>query len=172
MEKTYETHFPNRVRDHSGVRRHRSLWRLIAAAFANEQHPTALLRKYAFGKLFIISAIFYLTNKAVLRFDMSVFGSDAPSVFMRNHFNDLFAMPVMLTLLIVLQQAWRLREDTEDFSVAEVVGWFAIWSMMFEVVLPAFGKGVSDWRDVLCYAAGGLVFLAVYRPALLPARIS
>ena len=74
-----------------------------------------------------------------------------------NHFGDLLLIPCALPVLLGLQQLARLRTHDLPPMPGEIAGTLALWAVLFEVVFPLAGRGVSDPRDVLAYATSALL---------------
>ncbi|MEZ5287436.1 MAG: hypothetical protein R2712_22075 [Vicinamibacterales bacterium] len=79
-----------------------------------------------------------------------------PSLFLRNHFNDLWLIPCALPLVLWLHErlGWRAAGAPRP---AEIVAHLAGWSVLFEWVGPRYLPwATGDAWDVVWYAAGGV----------------
>jgi hypothetical protein len=79
------------------------------------------------------------------------------SAFLRFHFNDLFLIPCALPILLWMQERLGLRRKGEWPQTREIVLYWAIWSILFEVIGPhLIRRATGDMWDVAAYAVGGL----------------
>ena len=84
------------------------------------------------------------------------FGNYLP--FLREHFNDSLLIPAALPLLYWARFALGLRAENSPPTLREVLGWCAVWSLVFEWFGPrVFHLSVSDWGDVAAYFIGGIL---------------
>jgi hypothetical protein len=106
--------------------------------------------RYCGDGLFLASSALYVINRWLVK-------PYAVSPFLRGHFNDLLLIPCALPPLLWLHRLLGLRAHDSPPTVAEIaVHWF-VWSLVCEVVGPAFLPRTADVWDILCYAVGALV---------------
>jgi hypothetical protein len=107
--------------------------------------------RYALDPLSLASSAGY----AVLRW---VIKPRAGPGFFHNHATDLLLIPAALPLVLWLQHwlGWRAHDRPPDFG--EILLHLAVWGLISEALGPwLFHHGTGDWRDLLAYAAGGLL---------------
>jgi hypothetical protein len=98
---------------------------------------------------------------------------------LRSYLNDLICLPFWVPMMLWGQRVLRLRTHDDPPHASELVIPLVIWATVFEVMLPATktwsGFAFPDPRDVLCYAAGGLVAIVFwnwwYARPLKPRRV-
>lgn len=81
---------------------------------------------------------------------------------------DLLALPLMLTVLLCVMRRFYFRQPTFTLPTAWIVSTWLSTSVLFEGLLPLLrpAAATADWRDVLAYALGGLVYARwLNRPA-------
>jgi len=77
--------------------------------------------------------------------------------FTSAYLDDLLCLPIVLFIVQWVQRRVHQRDAVLPYS--HVVVSFVFFSLLFEVVLPRLSvRYVSDYRDVLFYAAGALIF--------------
>ncbi|TGE28351.1 hypothetical protein [Hymenobacter metallicola] len=83
------------------------------------------------------------------------------------YLSDLLAMPVILTLALVVQRRWVQRNPQFVLPDSWLLGAWLYISAWFELLLPLLSaRHVGDPLDVAAYAAGTLFFRWVLnRPA-------
>lgn len=75
--------------------------------------------------------------------------------FFQSYFNDLLLIPCALPLLLWLHASFGWRHQDEAPNGSEVIGHWAIWSIVAEWIGPRlFTQAVGDWRDVMAYGIG------------------
>lgn len=78
--------------------------------------------------------------------------------FLHDHFNDLLLIPAALPLVLGVQRLLKWRDHDSPPTAGEIALHLVIWSMLCEVAGPRLvAHATADWRDVVAYAAGGLV---------------
>ena len=119
---------------------------------------------YSFEPISLVCSFSYLVNRFWLK----------PKLLPHNHFihyylNDLLTFPVALPFLLMLFRMLKLREDDKAPSFYECIGWFSLWSILFEFAFPfLFKMGVSDSLDVVFYAVGLIILvLGIYTRQLI-----
>ena len=103
---------------------------------------------------------------------LAAYGLSTP--WLRAYFNDLICLPFWVPLMLWVQRIAGLRTHDNPPSAIELVVPLVLWATVFEVLLPATptwtGLAVPDPRDVLCYAAGGLISAWVWNRKAIRAR--
>ena len=85
--------------------------------------------------------------------------------FLDSYLGDLLFFPVAFPLLLVIHEITGVRTVDDEARPLEILFWLVLWSLLFEVVFPAFpGRGVADPYDVLCYALGTTAFMILRKP--------
>jgi hypothetical protein len=88
----------------------------------------------------------YLINTLVLRWHFE---------FCRSYFNDILAMPILLTYSAMLFKRYKV-----EFPIVVVWGLFVICSIVWEYVYPIINfNSVSDIYDIVSYFAGTCAWL-------------
>ena len=104
-----------------------------------------------YEKLFIALTVFYLINETFLKEKVVLF---------RNHFNDLLAIPLLLSYSGVLIE----KVAKKKISIKLMIGLTIISSFIWEYITPKLIKGsTGDWLDVLAYFMGLIVFIWIER---------
>jgi predicted membrane protein len=110
------------------------------------------------NKYFIASAIIYLLVKG-LRF----IGHPLP--ILNGMINDLFCLPILLTLVLALQNFFFPKYCEAKLSLQKVLFMWIYMSIAFEVIMPLFStRYTADWIDVPAYLAGGIFFYFFINP--------
>lgn len=111
--------------------------------------------RYLAEPLFLISVGLYGLNRFWLK---PVYGSTWP--FLRSYWNDILFFPVMFPILLGLHRILGLRKHDKLPSWFETFFYLFLWSVLLEWIFPLlFHHGVRDWKDVICYSVGMLVFV-------------
>jgi hypothetical protein len=87
--------------------------------------------------------------------------------FVHDYLNDLLCLPLFLPIILRIQSLLRIRRHDRPPTLFEVLHNWAIFSILFELILPrlpAFSS-TADPLDVLCYLAGGLAAHTTWRLA-------
>jgi ubiquinone/menaquinone biosynthesis C-methylase UbiE len=80
------------------------------------------------------------------------------SPFLHGTFNDLLLIPAALPPLLWMQRGLGWRKHDGPPTPGEILGHWAIWSLVCEGLAPRFlSHAVADFHDVIAYAAGALV---------------
>lgn len=90
--------------------------------------------------------------------------------FTHGYLNDVLCLPLFLPIILRLQSLLRIRRHDLPPTLFEVLHNWAIFSILFEVILPrlpAFRTTGDPW-DAVAYLVGGLLAYAcwnrLYRP--------
>jgi len=76
-----------------------------------------------------------------------------------NHLDCLLCMPLLMTAWLLERRYVVFKNPAHRLSIAEVGCATLILALLFEWGFPALSPHfTSDWRDVLAYAAGSLLF--------------
>ncbi|NVO32057.1 hypothetical protein [Hymenobacter lapidiphilus] len=96
-----------------------------------------------------------------------VAGWPRPPALLRAHLADALALPLLLTLELWLLRRYYFRRPAFVLPISWIFSTWLVFSLWFEWLLPHLdARATADWRDVLAYALGGLVFgLWLNRPA-------
>lgn len=114
--------------------------------------PEAARFRYAADPLFLAALAAYLLNREELK---PRFGRHSP--FLHGHFNDLLLVPVALPVFLWVYRRLGLRRGDGPPTFLEVAAHTLLWALFFEWLGPVrLHHGTGDWKDALCYAAGGL----------------
>lgn len=117
--------------------------------------------------LFVAGTLAYLVMALYKQNSPLVAGLARPPVVLRAHLADALALPLLLTLALWLLRRFYFRQPTFVLPISWVFSSWLVFSVWFEWLLPRFNvRATADWRDVLAYALGGLVFgVWMNRPA-------
>lgn len=81
--------------------------------------------------------------------------------FVHNHFNDFLCIPLFVPVVVFVARSCALRTHDRPPEVLEIFLPLLVWSIMFELVLPAspFWSqwAVGDPIDILWYSIGAFV---------------
>lgn len=106
---------------------------------------------YLRDRLFLLCCALYSLNRWLIK-------PHVHSAFFRNHFNDLLLIPCALPPVLLAQRRLGLRANDGMPTSVEIALHLVVWSILFEVAGPhIFRWAVGDPRDVLAYAAGGVL---------------
>jgi len=117
--------------------------------------------KYLRDPLFLAVMVVYLVNRFCVE---PVTIGKVP--FFHCYVNDLICGPFWLPGLLYVYRKLGLRAHDRPPGWAEVFFHLAIWSVLFEVVGPAYGRyfgyPTADPWDVVCYFLGGAVSVLIW----------
>ena len=87
-------------------------------------------------------------------------GHRALPAVLTSYLADVLALPLLLTVALLLLRHGYFRQPTFVLPGAWVVGAWVVFSVWFEGLLPRWQPAVAtaDPLDVLAYAVGGWVF--------------
>jgi hypothetical protein len=126
---------------------------------ARSGSTTAPRFAYLADKTFLSACALYATNRFLGK---PLLGDSLH--FLHNHLDDCLLLPAALPPLLFAFRKLGLRRHDLPPSLREVAEWTLVWGVTFEWAFPRLlHKGVSDWRDVVAYAAGGLVSWLLWR---------
>lgn len=117
--------------------------------------------RYLRDPLFISACSLYAINRWAVK-------PLAPHGFFAWWFNDFLLIPCAAPVCLWIEKKTGARKHDMPPTAGEVAFLFVLWSVLFEIVAPHFiVRATGDWRDVLAYAAGGILAWAWWnRPAL------
>lgn len=76
-----------------------------------------------------------------------------------NYLDPLLLMPILLHLMLWERRIVFKKDLQYVFSLLEVTILFIVVSFVAEYLFPRWNAGfTADWRDVVCYACGTLIF--------------
>ncbi|EMR04750.1 hypothetical protein [Cesiribacter andamanensis] len=80
--------------------------------------------------------------------------------FLDAYLDSFLAMPILLTLLVVERRLLFKRGNHYRLTALEAVVATSFIILISELVFPAFSsRFTADWRDVVAYSAGALLFM-------------
>lgn len=107
--------------------------------------------RYIFDPLCLAAVLAYAVNRWLLLPNVS-------SMFLHGTFDDLLLIPAALPPVLWIQRQWQWRTHDRPPTPAEILGHWAIWSIVCEGLAPLiFSRAVADLHDVTAYAAGALL---------------
>ena len=90
--------------------------------------------------------------------------------FLIYYLPDFLCLPLVLTLVLVLQRHVVLRQPAYTLNAWQVVFAVGYFSVLFEVVFPRYySRYTSDVADALAYALGGILYWYGINPRPVPA---
>ncbi|QNL49811.1 hypothetical protein H8S90_24410 [Olivibacter sp. SDN3] len=102
--------------------------------------------------LFLIGCLFWPTVH-VLR------GAEKLPVFINSYLTDVFAIPVIGTLVLTFMRVFVTCDKYYVFPVTYVFFMVAYTGLIFEGILPLFSERyTADLFDILAYIMGGCLF--------------
>jgi hypothetical protein len=125
--------------------------------------------RYLRDPVFLTAVALYLLN----RFAIKPYTGNTNDFF-HCWLNDLVCIPFWLPLILRLRRALGLREHDAPPTVNELVALCALWSLVFEFVVPAtalrtlFPNAVGDPVDVFMYVSGALLAGLLWRSGEAP----
>lgn len=112
--------------------------------------------KYCSDWLFMVAVTAYACNRW-----MPKTSALDHNWFVSGYLNDLLLVPCILPPVLRVRRWLGARTNDLAPSVREVVGFVALWSVAFEVVIPrihcSLPRETADIRDVVAYALGGAI---------------
>jgi hypothetical protein len=109
--------------------------------------------RYCGDTLFLAASALYAINRWLVKPHTS-------SPFLRGHFNDLLLIPCALPPLLWLHRTLGMRTHDAPPTAGEIATHVVIWSLVCEVIGPAFLPRTGDIWDVCAYAAGACMAAA------------
>ena len=110
--------------------------------------------RYLRDPLFLICLALYLVNRLVLK---RLVGGG----FVHDHFNDLICIPFLVPVMLCAMRQLKLRNHDRVPDIAEVAIPLAVWSILFEIVLPLKVSlrhlVKADFRDIFYYMLGACI---------------
>ena len=107
----------------------------------NLRHPLFLLSAFAY-------AFLKLSQKLGYHFP-----------FFHDHLADFLCMPVVLSLAVTFMR-WTKKDKNYVLNPLQIVVATVLYAFLFEFLFPMLStKATSDWRDVIAYCLGALVFV-------------
>lgn len=107
--------------------------------------------RFGLDPLCLLACVLYAACRWVVR-------PHADALFWHGYSTDCLLIPAALPPWLWVQRRLGLRRHDAFPSWQEIGLGFFTWSVAAEVVAPhLFHSAAADWRDVLAYAAGGLV---------------
>jgi hypothetical protein len=110
--------------------------------------------RYVRDPLFLACVVTYFANRWLIK--PLVAGG-----FVHDHLNDSICIPLFLPIMLFALRQLGLRQVDGPPSASEILIPVVLWSLFFEVVLPAhsrIGRGMTaDYRDIFYYALSGLI---------------
>lgn len=119
--------------------------------------PTPPFR-YLCDPVFIGSILLYLMNRLALK------PYHLGGWFVRDYFNDLICLPLFLPVILGMQSLLGVRKHHRPPTLLEVLHNWAVFSFIFEIVLPRLAAfhSVADLWDCVTYLAGGIAAYACW----------
>ncbi len=103
-----------------------------------------------YKKIFTTSFFLYVLNEIFLKDRYRLFN---------NHFNDLLAIPLLLSYA-----GFLMKRKGKTMNTKFVIGLTIVSSFVWEYITPYYlKKSTGDWLDVLAYFIGLLIFLVLER---------
>lgn len=115
--------------------------------------------------VFIICALLFVIHQVLQKW------LDINFPLVDNYFDNLLAMPIILSLLLVERQYLFKKGKTYRLSGLDVVIATIFIIVISEIVFPLLSeKFTTDWWDVVCFIAGSLLFYTTINT--IPEKIS
>lgn len=103
--------------------------------------------------VFIISCVLFALHQLLQK------GLDISLPLIDSYLDNLLAMPIILTFLLVERRILFRRGKGYSLSAMDVILATVYIVIIAEVVFPLLSDNfVTDWRDVIFYALGSLIF--------------
>jgi hypothetical protein len=110
---------------------------------------------------FIICLVLFIVHQIITK------GMNIQLGWIDNYLDSFLAMPVILTLWLA-ERRWLFKQGSSYLlPLLHVVMATLYISLVSEMVFPLLSRRfTADWRDVVCYAVGSILFyFTVNRPA-------
>ncbi|MCB9188775.1 MAG: hypothetical protein H6599_05790 [Flavobacteriales bacterium] len=79
--------------------------------------------------------------------------------FFQCYFTDILAIPLVLGIITYLLKRY-ISDPSFNLTIPMILAAIAYFSILFEWILPSYSSNyTSDPLDVLCYLAGGILYL-------------
>lgn len=103
--------------------------------------------------VFIICCILFIIHQLLQK----GFGISIPLI--DPYLDNLLAMPIILTFLLLEKQFLFRRGEKYRLTISEIVIATLFVALISEWLFPALSERfTSDWKDVILYAVGALIF--------------
>ena len=103
-----------------------------------------------YEKILTTSFFLYVLNEIVLKNQYIIF---------KNHFNDLLAIPLLLSYT-----GFLMKKKGKMMNTKFLIGLTIVSSFVWEYITPYYlKKSTGDWLDVLAYFIGLFIFLVLER---------
>lgn len=109
--------------------------------------------RYLVDPLCISALLIYPMNRWLLK------PHGIGGTFASCYLNDLLCLPLFLPMILYVQRRLGLRRHDGPPRMWEILQHWAIFSIVFELILPRlpqYFRSVADGKDVLAYLAGGM----------------
>lgn len=111
--------------------------------------------------VFIISCLLFVLHQVLQK------GLEISMPFIDEYLDNLLAMPIILTLLLVERRVLFKRGKNYRLPVLDVVIATFYISLITEVLFPLLSdRFTGDWWDLFFYATGSLVFMLTINPSI------
>jgi hypothetical protein len=122
----------------------------------NTDHPRPF--RYLADPLCIAVLALYCLNRFLLR------PHHLAGQFAHDHLNDLLCLPLFIPIVLRTQSLLRIRRHDAPPTLFEILHNWAIFSILYELVLPRLPifNSAADPYDVLAYLTGGLLAYAYW----------
>lgn len=110
--------------------------------------------RYCFDAVCIGSVLIYLVGRFYLR------PRGIGGIWTASYLNDLLCLPIFVPFSLFLQRSMRLRKHDLAPTLFEILQHWAVFSIVFEVIVPRMPdqyQSTADVMDVVCYLVGGLL---------------
>lgn len=117
--------------------------------------------------VFIISCLLFVLHQFLQK------GLGISMPFIDEYLDNLLAMPIILTLLLVERRVLFKRGKNYRLPVLDVVIATFYISLITEVLFPLLSdRFTGDWWDLFFYATGSLVFMLTINPSTSKSKAS
>ena len=109
--------------------------------------------RYLADLVCVMAIVIYVVNRWLLK------PHGIGGAFAKNYLNDVLCLPLFVPVSLGLQRLLRVRQHDGRPRLWEVFQHWAVFSVMFELVIPRFPRqfhSTADPLDVLAYLGGGL----------------
>lgn len=103
--------------------------------------------------VFLVCAILFIAHQILQKI------GHIPLPWLDNHLDCLLCMPLLLTVWLLERRHLVFKNPAHRLSFSEIGLATLLLALLFEWGFPALSpRFTSDWRDVVAYAAGSLIF--------------
>ena len=111
------------------------------------------MKKLLGSPVFVMSCVLFIIHQVVQGI------ADIKMPFINSYLDNLLAMPIILTLLLMERKYLYKWKDYNRLTMLETITATLFISLVSEVIFPLFSDKYSgDWIDLIFYMLGAFIF--------------